>query len=146
MGVWAAWAPGWVGLGWPGLGALTDLRAGLGAGWAAGLGRLRAGCAGGLGWPGRAELAWGWAGGWVDLLNPWFVRKRKCCLPTKKSFRMANSNMQFLCISFFLEGLGFRVFPSGPNPAPESVPKPNQGFLFEHHAIGFSVPSIWVPG
>ena len=50
----------------------------------------------GLGWAGLRWAA-GWAAGWTGLGN-WFLRKWKGC--PDLNFRMANSNKQFLFISF----------------------------------------------
>ena len=100
----------WAGLGWAG----WALAVGGGAGWGGWAGRAwRLGAFGGGGrvglwavvglaaggrlvWAGLGGLGWG-----SPETENWFIRKWQSCVSTENmSFRMANSNKQFLFISF----------------------------------------------
>ena len=117
---WAGWRS-WAGLGWAGLGA--GLVWALGLGWGLGLGGLGvAGLLAGLALRAGPETEIGLFenGNWatekfwakrLGSLEPhfasgagcwnWFMRKWQHCVPTENmSCRMANSNKQFLFISF----------------------------------------------
>ena len=97
------WGLGWRGVGWAvglaGLGGWVGLGwedwAGLGVGWLAGRGGL-SGPGPGRGWAGLGFGLGGLAETEIGLFEKWQQR-----VPTENmSFRMANSNKQFLFISF----------------------------------------------